>query len=59
MANPAAVLYSVRVVVRPVHQPAKFVPLVHSAKLYSIPHPERHSLGEIDVVCNKQRIAIA
>ena len=45
------------VVVRPVHQPAKIVPLIHTAKLDAIAHAQRHPLGEVDVVDDQQRIA--
>lgn len=44
---------------RPVDEPAEVVPLVHSAHINAITHAERHTAGEIDIVCDQQRPATA
>jgi len=49
----------VRVVVRPVDQPAEFVPFIHAAKPYPITHADRHTFREVNVVGNQQGFAIA
>ena len=41
------------------NQAAQVVPLVHAAHLHSIAHPQRHALGEINIVRDQQRVAIA
>ena len=45
VTNPAAILNAMRVVVRPVHQSAQFVPLVHAAKLNPVTDTDGHALG--------------
>ena len=35
---------------RPVHQAAKIIPLVHATYVYTIAHAERDALGQIDIV---------
>ena len=49
--NPTAIHHSVRVMVRPMHQPAEITPFVHSTKPDTVTHAERHTPGQIDVVC--------
>ena len=44
---------------RPVHQPTEIVPLIHSAKHDSVADADRHAFGEVDVVCDQYRAAIA
>jgi len=41
-----------------VHQPAQLIPLVHAAKLNPVTHPDRDTLGQIEIVGDQQRIAI-
>ena len=43
---------------RPVHQSTEIVPLVHAADLYSIPYTDGHSLRQINIVCDKQGLAV-
>ncbi len=45
--------------VRPVHQPTQLIPLVHTADMDPVAHADRHALGEIDVMGNKQRATAA
>lgn len=40
------------IVVRPVHEATKVIPLVHPPKLNTVSHAERHSLREVDIVCD-------
>lgn len=56
--DPAAVFNTMRIVMRPVHEPTEFVPLVHTAKMDSIPKAQRHALRQVDVVRNQQALAI-
>ena len=44
--------------VRPVHQATKIVPFIHAAKLDAIPHAQRHTLCEIDIVRNQERVPV-
>lgn len=41
---------------RPVHEAAKVIPLVHPPKLNAITQAERHSLREVDIVGDQQRL---
>ena len=45
--------------VRPVHQSAEVIPLVHAANVDAITHTDGHAIGEIEVVCDQQGLAIA
>ena len=58
VANPATVFDALRIVMRPVHQPAEIVPLVHPSHTHAVTHPERYAFGEINIVRNEQRPAI-
>lgn len=44
---------------RPMHQPAELIPLVHAAKPDAVPHAEWNTTGQIDIVSDQQRLAIA
>jgi len=57
--NPAARRDAHRIAVRPVHQSAAFVPLVHTAKSQSIAEADRNPVGQIDIVGDQERMAIA
>ena len=59
VANPAAVLDTLRVVMRPVHETAEVVPLVHASYAHAIAHTEWDAIGEIDIVCDQKGPAIA
>jgi hypothetical protein len=59
ITNIAAVLDTLRVVMRPVHEAPEVVPFVHSANLHSVSDANRHAFGEVNVVGDKQRFAIA
>jgi hypothetical protein len=41
------------------HQATKIIPLVHATHVHTIAHTERHSFGQIDVVCDQQATSIA
>jgi hypothetical protein len=56
VADPAAVLVAVWVVVSPVHQSAEVVPFIHTAKPNPVPNAKRYPVGEINVVGDKQRL---
>ena len=47
-----------RVMVRPMHQTAKFIPFVHATKMHAITHADRYSLRQINVMCDQQRLAV-
>ena len=49
----AAVFDAMWVVMRPVDQPAQFVPFIHAAKPYSIAESKRYTFHQIDVVRNQ------
>lgn len=57
VANPATVLFTLRVPVRPVHQAALIIPFVNAAEADSITHANRHALRQVEVVRNQQRLA--
>lgn len=59
ITNVAAVLDTLRVVMRPVHETPEIVPFVHSANLHSISDTNRYTFGEVNVVGDEQRFAIA
>ncbi len=59
IANPAAVLDALRVVMGPVNEAAKLIPLKHAPNLDAITHAERHALGEVEIVRNQQRPVVA
>ncbi len=40
---------------RPVHETAEVIPLIHTAYLDAIAHTKRHAFGEVEVVRNQQR----
>jgi hypothetical protein len=43
----------------PVNETAQIVPLVHAPDMHAIAHPDRDALGQIDIVSDKQRCAVA
>ena len=43
---------------RPVHQAAEIVPLVHAAKLEPVAQSERDPLCQVDVVCDQQGLTV-
>lgn len=45
--------------VRPMHQPTQFIPLVHSAHLYPVAHAQGYALGEVNIVRDEKRLPIA
>jgi len=45
--------------VRPVHKAAQVIPFEHAPNVHTITHPHRHTFGELNIVCNKQRYAVA
>ena len=45
--------------VRPVHQSAQIVPLVHATDVDAIAHADRDAFGQIDIVSDQQGLAIA
>ena len=45
-----------RVVMGPVNETTKVVPLVHAAHFDAIAHSHRHPLSDIDVMNNEQRL---
>ena len=57
IANPAAVLDTVRVKMRPMHKSTQVVPFVHAPNLHPVAHPEWNAIGEVNVVGNQQRPA--
>ena len=59
VAHIASVFDTQRVVVRPVHKTAKVIPFEHPPNVHAIAHADRHAFGKVDIVCNKQRYAIA
>ena len=59
IANIAAVFDTLGIVMGPVHEPAEVVPFVHSADLNPVADANWHTLGQIDVVGDKQRFTIA
>lgn len=56
MADPAAVFYAVRVVMRPVYEPAQIVVLVHAPEMHSVAHADRNPFRKINVVRNQQAL---
>lgn len=44
---------------RPVHESAQVVPLIHATYAHPVAHPKRDAFGEIDIVRDEQRAAIA
>ena len=59
MTHEATVFLSERIVVRPVDDATEVVPLVHAAELNTIAQPDRYPSGQVDVVCNQQRLSAA
>ena len=59
VADPTAFFDALRIVVRPMHQPAEFIPLVHAAKPDSVSHSKRNTTRQIYIVGDQQRLAIA
>ena len=59
VTDPTTILDALRIVVRPVHEPAEIVPLVHAANPDTIAHAERHALGQVDIVGNQQGPVVA
>jgi hypothetical protein len=57
VADPATVLFTLRVRVRPVHQATLIIPLVNAAKADSVAHADGHALRQVEVVGNQQRLA--
>ena len=45
--------------VRPVHQSTEVIPFVHAANVNAVTHTNGNAIGEIDVVCYQQGLAIA
>lgn len=43
---------------RPMHQAAKIIPLVHAAKPEPVAYAERYPLCQVDVVCDQQGLTI-
>jgi hypothetical protein len=43
----------VRIVVRPVHQPAEIVPFVNATELHTVSHSDRYTLRDFDVVSDQ------
>lgn len=56
MANPATVVDTHGVVVRPVNQAAEVVPLVQAAKGNSIAQPQRNAPTYIEIIRDQQRL---
>jgi hypothetical protein len=53
VADPATVVISMWIMVRPVHQAAEVIPLVHTMEPNPVTHPDGHSLGNIDIVSDQ------
>jgi hypothetical protein len=58
VADPATVFYSMWIVMRPVHEATQVIPPVHPPKLNAITHTERHSLRELYIVGDQQRLPV-
>ena len=52
--DPAPILDTHRVLVRPVHEAAEVVPLIHAAKADSVANRDWDTLGNVDVVRYQQ-----
>jgi len=59
VADVAAVLYAVWIVMGPVHEATKIIPFVHAAHVYTITHAERHALGQVNIVRYQQAAPIS
>lgn len=46
------------VVVRPMHQAAEIIPLIHATKLDAVAHTQWHAPDEVDIVRNQQRVSV-
>ncbi len=57
MTHEAAVFLSERVVVRPVNEAAEVIPFVDAAELDAIAQPDGNSSGQVNVVCDQQRLS--
>ncbi len=57
--DPAPVVDALRVVVRPVYEPAKLVPLIHPPHLDAITDAEWHAICEVEIMGDQQCPAIA
>jgi hypothetical protein len=42
-----------------VHKAAQVIPFEHAPNAHTVTHTDRHTFGEVDIVCNKQRYAVA
>ena len=59
ITHPATFLDAVWVAVRPVHESAEIIPLVHAAHVDPITHANRHAFSEVNVMRDQQGPAIA
>lgn len=59
MADPAAIVDPHWITVRPVDQAAQVVPFVQAPEADPVAKAERHSRGNIEVVCHQQRLPAA
>ncbi len=55
---PATVLDALRIVMSPVHEPSKLVPLVHTTHFDAIADAKRHAFGQIEIMRDQQRPAV-
>ncbi len=59
ISHEAAVLDTVRVMVRPMHQAAKIIPFVHASKSHTIADSQRCTPGDVDIVRNQECLPVA
>ena len=43
----------------PVHESAEIVPFVEAAHMDAVTHADRDAFGQVDIVCDQERLAIA
>ena len=57
--NVAAIFDSKRIMMRPVYEAPKIVPLIHTPDPHAITQADRYTLREVNVVGDKQGLAVA
>jgi hypothetical protein len=58
VANVPSLFHAVRIMVSPVYEATKLIPLVHAAKSYPIAHANRHPASDVDIVRDEQSLPV-
>ena len=59
IAHVTTIFNAKRIIVRPVHQPAQIIPLIHTTYEHPVAHTERNAFRQIEVMSDQQRAVTA